>query len=321
MKFVFSNIIGCFVVDEDKGIVEERLFDKEVLDKINNLKSYSDINRFLSQKEDEVIKEYNNKNIEVSKLLDLDDKKLRNRILRRILLECNDKAFFDLSRNLLFKVTAEELKSINPDKIIIQNMETLEQLTKTLNILMKRIREYLVVKNPKLNKEVKDDDLLLDILIGNKQNKQVLREYKEHPLITRMDDRDETLFKELVLLADSTRKGINRVKEVLTDEVNALMPETSKVATPLLAAKLLMLAGSFKKLATSTSSFIQLLGAEKALFRHLRSGAKPPKYGVLYQHPDVVKASIKEKGKVARKLASRISIALRKDYFRRDALP
>ncbi|OYT30823.1 hypothetical protein B6U93_04705 [Candidatus Woesearchaeota archaeon ex4484_78] len=68
MKFVFSNIIGCFVVDEDKGIVEERLFDKEVLDGINALKSYSDINRFLSQKEDEVIREYNNKNIKVLKL-------------------------------------------------------------------------------------------------------------------------------------------------------------------------------------------------------------------------------------------------------------
>ena len=60
------------------------------------------------------------------------------------------------------------------------------------------------------------------------------------------------------------------------------------------------------------------MGAEKALFRHLKSGDNPPKYGLIYQHPDVRGSKWWNRGKIARLLASRISLAVRKDVFGND---
>ena len=79
-------------------------------------------------------------------------------------------------------------------------------------------------------------------------------------------------------------------------------------------ARLIALAGSFERLATLPASTIQILGAEKALFRHIKTGAKSPKHGVILQHPLVLDA--KAKGKAARQVADKISIAARIDFFK-----
>ena len=88
-----------------------------------------------------------------------------------------------------------------------------------------------------------------------------------------------------------------------------------KIAGTLLGARILHHAGSLKRLAELPSSTIQLLGAEKALFRHLRTGAKPPRFGILFAHENIAKAPEKERGKTARRLANKIAIAAKQDYF------
>lgn len=82
-----------------------------------------------------------------------------------------------------------------------------------------------------------------------------------------------------------------------------------------LAAELIARAGSLKKLAFMASSKIQVLGAEAALFRHLKDGTKPPKYGIIFKHKSIQKAE--NKGKAARQLASKISLVAKKDFFRK----
>jgi len=64
-----------------------------------------------------------------------------------------------------------------------------------------------------------------------------------------------------------------------------------------------------ERLATMPASTVQLLGAEKALFRFKKEGGKPPKHGVIFQHPLINKASRKNRGKIARILAAKIAIA------------
>lgn len=81
-----------------------------------------------------------------------------------------------------------------------------------------------------------------------------------------------------------------------------------------LAAELTIAAKSLQKLAFMTSSKIQVLGAEAALFRHLKEKTKPPKHGIILKH-DSVKNSY-NKGKAARQLAAKISLAAKKDYFK-----
>ena len=106
---------------------------------------------------------------------------------------------------------------------------------------------------------------------------------------------------------------INMLKQC---SLNIVQTQTSEIATPVLTAKLITLAGGFKNMAFMPASTIQLLGAEKALFRHLRSKAKCPKHGIILQHQDI--QSAKNKGKAARQLANHIMIAVRKDYFGGD---
>jgi nucleolar protein 56 len=106
-------------------------------------------------------------------------------------------------------------------------------------------------------------------------------------------------------------------KDQLVDYIRKKMaefcPNILEVAGPLIGAKLLSHKGTLKALAFMPSSTIQILGAEKALFRHLRSNAKPPKYGYILQSQEVSNAM--NKGKAARQLANKISIAAKKDYF------
>lgn len=81
-----------------------------------------------------------------------------------------------------------------------------------------------------------------------------------------------------------------------------------------LTAELITEAKSLQKLAFMASSKIQVLGAEAALFRHLKEKTKPPKHGIIFKH-DFVKNS-DNKGKSARQLAAKISLAAKKDYFK-----
>jgi nucleolar protein 56 len=75
-----------------------------------------------------------------------------------------------------------------------------------------------------------------------------------------------------------------------------------------------------KDLARKPSSTVQVFGAEKALFRSLKTGADPPKHGIIYQVPEVHTAPYWQRGKIARALAGKISIAARIDaYSKRDA--
>jgi nucleolar protein 56 len=75
-------------------------------------------------------------------------------------------------------------------------------------------------------------------------------------------------------------------------------------------------AGGLDRLAVLPASTIQILGAEKALFRALRTGSRPPKHGILFQHQEVHMAPKWQRGKIARTLANKIAIAARVDYYR-----
>jgi nucleolar protein 56 len=97
--------------------------------------------------------------------------------------------------------------------------------------------------------------------------------------------------------------------------MDELCPNIKAVCGTLLAAKLIEHAGSLKRLSEMPASTIQILGAEKALFRHMKTGAKPPRHGIIINHPLIAKASEKMHGKVARGLSDKISIASKIDYF------
>jgi nucleolar protein 56 len=92
-------------------------------------------------------------------------------------------------------------------------------------------------------------------------------------------------------------------------------PNVSALAGSTLAAKLIERAGGIKRLAMMPSSTLQILGAEKALYRAIKTHAKPPKHGLIFQHPYVNAAPRGLRGLRARHLAAKLSIAARADAF------
>ena len=111
------------------------------------------------------------------------------------------------------------------------------------------------------------------------------------------------------------QKEIDRLQENIKEEMSVLAPNLSTLIGPILAARLLSLAGTMHRLSTMPASTIQILGAEKAFFRFKREGGKPPKHGVIYQHPLINNAARKHRGHFARTLALKIILAIRADFI------
>jgi nucleolar protein 56 len=108
------------------------------------------------------------------------------------------------------------------------------------------------------------------------------------------------------------RKGMESYLDKTMDEV---APNTKAIAGSLLGARLIAIAGSLRNLAMRPASTIQVLGAEKALFRSLKTGARPPKHGLIFQHAVLHDAKKWQRGKIARAIAGKLAIAARVDAF------
>jgi nucleolar protein 56 len=104
----------------------------------------------------------------------------------------------------------------------------------------------------------------------------------------------------------------------LRDKMKKLAPNVSVLVGDIVAARLISHAGSLSNLAKYPASTIQILGAEKALFRALKTRGKTPKYGLLYHSTFIGKAAAKNKGKISRYLANKLAVCSRIDFFSAD---
>jgi nucleolar protein 56 len=121
--------------------------------------------------------------------------------------------------------------------------------------------------------------------------------------------------KPLTTTITTVSKQITALQNQIETNITILTPNLTTITGPLIGARLLAHAGSLQKLALYPASTIQILGAEKALFRYKKEGGNPPKHGVLYQHPLINNAPRKDRGRIARQMATKIAIAIKADYF------
>jgi len=98
-------------------------------------------------------------------------------------------------------------------------------------------------------------------------------------------------------------------------------PNLAEMAGPVLAARLISLAGGLEPLAKKPSGTVQVLGAEDALFAHLRGHAPSPKHGVIFTHEFVRGTRLEDRGSASRALAGKLSIAARIDHYSGDMRP
>lgn len=105
------------------------------------------------------------------------------------------------------------------------------------------------------------------------------------------------------------------LEKKIDKDMRRIAPNISEMVGSLIGARLISQAGGMERLATMPSSTIQLLGAEKALFRYKKEGGKPPKHGVIFQHSQINRSPKEIRGKIARALATKIAIAAKADAF------
>ena len=218
------------------------------------------------------------------------------------------------------------------DFLIVQAVEALDDLDKTLNLFAGRIREWYGLHFPELTRLISNHEVYVKLIynLGKRENfseknlgKHGLPETKINQVIKAaqtsmgadLHDADleqiQTLCAQFLSLHGARRKIEKYLEHTMEEEA----PNISALTGPILGARLIALAGGLENLAKMPSSTIQVLGAEKALFRSLTTGARPPKHGVLFQHALVHGSKRSLRGKISRALAGKIAIAARTDAF------
>ena len=245
--------------------------------------------------------------------------------LRRLAIEYNFVGSqVELNRILTdvnIALTKAEIKeSIKRDSLVVQVNGVLEELDKSINIFIERLREWYGVHFPEMDREVPNHEKFVSIVekFGNRNkiiDEEALKSLAGKSMGMEITDRDAKELQDFAHIVHELYKLRGNLEKYLDDTLAEVAPNVNDLAGPILAAKLMSKAGGLGKLARMPSSTIQLLGAEKALFRHLHGKGKSPKHGIISIHPLVQNAPAGLRGKCARLLASKISVAARVDNY------
>src|SRR2546422_128273 len=211
-------------------------------------------------------------------------------------------------------------KAIGPEDHLRQAVGALDELQEEENVLVERLREWYGLHFPELAPMV-DTGTYVELVAMHGRREQMPIDHRES-VGAELAEREEAEMKALAGLAKLVGDQRKAIEAYVERSARELAPNVSAIAGPILAARLVSLAGGVEDLARAPSGTVQLLGAERALFRHLRTGSRPPKHGVLFQHPWVHGAPPWQRGAIARAFAAKISLAARADaYTKRKIAP
>ncbi len=241
------------------------------------------------------------------------------------MVEESRKQLFERARMSVRKAYAKR------DSLLIQTVNALNELNKATNLLFERLREWYSIYFPELyvaepekycllveaiDKENIDEAKLASIVDVGKAS-QIASKSRSSMGID-FEAKDLRAVKLLAARICELKKLRAELEEYQANIARELCPNLCYLLEPALAARIVSQAGGLEKLAVLPASTIQVLGAEKALFKHLRQNARPPKHGVIFNHPAICNAPKKQRGKIARALATKIFIASKADAFTKN---
>ncbi len=131
-----------------------------------------------------------------------------------------------------------------------------------------------------------------------------------------LEDKDLEIVKGFAATLTELYAEKERLEKYVDGRMTETAPNITAIVGPSLGARLISLAGGLKRLSQLPAGTVQLLGAEKAMFMHLKAGKRPPKHGVIFQHPTVHRAPYWQRGNISRSMAAKISIASKVDYWK-----
>ena len=284
MNYIFSNILGTFIFDEKMTIIDSLPFKS--------------------------LEDYKNKEKSEAKLQSKHHAQpLPKEKLPQALLAFKDAKYYQEFYNKNLELTKLSLKhSVNEDNLIMQAIANINELDKISNTMSKRLREWYSLYYPELSEEIENHEKYVQLVLEQERQPKSFGA-----------DLSETDLEEMKLLAGriTSLYALRKQHELYLEKImTKYCPNLLELAGATIAARLIELGKGLKHLALLPASTIQLLGAEKALFRHLKTGSRSPKHGVILNHPFIQNAQRDKKGKAARMLADKLSLCARLDYFK-----
>jgi nucleolar protein 56 len=218
------------------------------------------------------------------------------------------------------------------DLLVAQAIVALDDLDKTINLFMGRVREWYGIHFPELDRLVEKHETYARLVLsfGGKENfaaedleKEQIPKPKAEAIIKAAEaSMGADLTSEDLIEIQALCKSIldlfqlrQTLEGYLDKTMEEVAPNTKAIVGSLLGARLIAISGGLSNLARRPASTIQVLGAEKALFRSLKTGTRPPKHGIIFQHTYLHDAKRWQRGKMARAIAGKLAIAARSDAF------
>jgi len=186
------------------------------------------------------------------------------------------------------------------DQQLVSAVRALDDCARMSNELLERVAEWAGTRDP---------DAAVDIGYA--------RDLAEREPATPVEERVSSLATRVVDLDEECAQ----LRAYIERTAPEVAPNLAALAGPVLATRLVALAGGLESLAKQPSGTVQVLGAEEALFAHLRGGADPPKHGVIYTHEAVRGTAREHRGSAARALAGKLTIAARIDHYSGERKP
>ena len=353
---IIESVIGVFAFGEDNKLVEKVFFPKDSMETAEKLqmieagrvieeikvlfKKLQELgyNTFVFENQEMARNVRERLNIEVATVRDSDAGRSLRENLENYALELKFVKKPEHFRAWVHKVSIE-LAKMNVKKtiegrdlLVAQAVQTVDDLDKSLNLFMSRLREWYGLHYPELDRMIDKHETYTRLVVnlGKRENftaesleKEGLPKAKAQKLATvasasmgaELIDEDlaqiQATCRNLLKLYD-TRQSLEKYVDTVMEEV---APNIRAIGGSLLGARLIALAGGLVNLAKLPASTIQVLGAEKALFRSLKTKARPPKHGIIFQHPLIHDAKRWQRGKIARAFAGKLTIAARVDAF------
>ncbi|MBI4016156.1 MAG: hypothetical protein HY363_00510 [Candidatus Aenigmarchaeota archaeon] len=211
-------------------------------------------------------------------------------------------------REFHLKQAVQRIKSsFRREEILLECISSISDIEVVANTLSVRLRHWAENYFPEACRTVSDEELAL-FLVENKN-------LKSDGMGAEIDKKDFSALQTLASIFNCVFEKKRKLEEYLSLLAKEVCPNLSALLGAMLAAKLVALAGCLQRLSRLPASTIQVLGASNAMLKHIQSGAKPPKHGLIFSHPFINKAPRTEQGRRARAFAAKIAIAARVDFF------
>ncbi len=355
--WILASMLGFFAISDNGKIVSYRLYDggmdpdraAEGIIKLEAGECPAELEELLSGLDEKTIKtdsetiltiiRKKRPDVQVSLINSGDElRAVRSALHDFIVSHFKDYGkYVEYANMVSLRMLRDKLREVGgePDKMIIQAVTMIEELTEAINAFVAHLREWYGIVFPELGKIVDDHRIFAKIVheLGRPENftehglRQFLKSEKkirdilqalETSAIVKITSEDEKRLREtagLILRMYEMRESLERyLRELMEDTC----PNITALVGPTIGAKLIRRAGGLRQLALKPASTIQVLGAEKALFRALRGKGTPPKHGIIFVHPLIFRSPWWQRGKIARALATKLAIAARVDYFSKE---